>query len=63
MDTKCKRCDEVSNYMKIFAPDLDSLCEKYGIKKYTIKGESVDVDGDVDFSNQKLVKIPLSLVR
>jgi hypothetical protein len=49
-------------YIKIyedFRTDLDSLCEKYGIKNYTIKGESVDVDGDVDFSNQKLVKIPI----
>lgn len=49
-------------YIKIyedFHTDLDKLCEEYGITNYTINGESVDVDGDVDFSNRKLVKIPI----
>jgi hypothetical protein len=36
---------------------------KYGIKKHTIKGESVDVDGDVDFLTVVGSRYLLSLVR
>ena len=40
--------------------DIDSICQKYGIKNYTINEDgSIDVDGDVDLSNRKLIELPL----
>jgi len=40
--------------------DIDSICEKYGIKNYTINSDgTVDVDGDVYLSRRKLTKLPL----
>ena len=41
--------------------DIDSICEKYNIKNYTIDSDGiVDVDGDVDINNNRgLSKLPL----
>jgi hypothetical protein len=39
---------------------IDEICEKYGIKNYTINSDgSVDVDGDVYLSHKKLDKLPV----
>jgi hypothetical protein len=40
---------------------IDTICEKYNIKNYTINSDnSVDVDGDVDLYNKRLESIPLN---
>jgi hypothetical protein len=40
---------------------IDTICEKYDIKNYTINSDnSVDVDGDVGFWNKGLESIPLN---
>ena len=40
--------------------DIDSICEKWSIKNYTINGDgSIDVDGNVNLSNKRLTKLPL----
>ena len=40
--------------------DIDSICNKYGIKNYTINQDgTIDVDGDVYLHNKKLTKLPL----
>jgi len=39
---------------------VDSICEKYQIKNYSINSDgSIDVDGDVDISKQNLTKFPI----
>jgi hypothetical protein len=48
---------------KIFESNsqIDTICEKYNIKNYTINSDnSVDVDGDVDLYNKRLESIPLN---
>ena len=40
-------------HLKLFESfkDIDSICDEYGIKDYTINDDGlVDVDGDVDIS-------------
>ena len=40
--------------------EIDSICEKYGIKNYTINDDlTIDVDGNVDLFNNELKKLPL----
>jgi len=40
--------------------DIDSICKKCGIKNYTINSDgTVDVDGNVNFFNLQLTKLPL----
>jgi len=40
--------------------DIDSICEKYGIKNYTINSDGiVDVNGSVNLSGKDLTKLPL----
>ena len=40
--------------------EINDICKKYNIENYTINSDgSIDVDGDVDLSYMKLVKIPL----
>jgi hypothetical protein len=40
--------------------EIDQICRKYGIKKYTLNGDgSIDVDGDVYLNNRELSKLPL----
>ena len=40
--------------------EIDSICKKYGIKKYTINDDlSIDVNGDVNLSKKGLTKLPL----
>ena len=40
--------------------DIHSICEKYNIENYTINSDgTIDVDGDVNFYNQRLTKLPL----
>ena len=40
--------------------EIHDLCKKYGIKNYTINSDgNIDVDGNVDFYNQGLTKLPL----
>ena len=38
---------------------IKEICEKYQIKNYTINGDTVDVNGDVDLSKKRLTKLPL----
>jgi len=39
---------------------IESICDKYGIKNYTINSDgSIDVDGDVNLNYNNLTKIPL----
>ncbi len=39
--------------------DIDSICQEYNIKKYTINDDgTVDVDGDVDLFNNGLTELP-----
>jgi hypothetical protein len=48
---------------KIFESNsqIDTICEKYNIKNYTINSDnSVDVDGKVYFCDKKLESIPLN---
>ncbi len=41
--------------------EIDTICEKYNIKNYTINSDnSVDVDGGVDLWDKKLESIPLN---
>ena len=41
--------------------DVESICEEYGIKNYTINTDgSIDVDGDVDLRRKKLKNLPLN---
>jgi len=49
-------------YIKLYESfeNIDSICKKYGIKKYTINPDgTVDVDGDIDLSFKDLAKLPL----
>jgi hypothetical protein len=49
-------------YLKLFESfqNIHEICKKYGIKNYTINDdESIDVDGDVYLSGNRLTKIPL----
>ena len=40
--------------------DIDSICEKYGIRYYTINSDgTVDVDDNVSLSYKRLTKLPL----
>jgi len=40
--------------------DIDSICEEYGIRNYTINEDgSIDVDGDVYLYDKGLTKLPL----
>jgi len=40
--------------------DIDSICEKYGIKNYTINSDgTVDIDGNVNLSYKGLTELPL----
>ncbi len=40
--------------------NIKNICEKYGIKNYTINRDgSIDVDGGVDLRNMQLTKLPL----
>ena len=44
--------------------EIDSICQKYDIKNYTINEDgTVDVNGDVNLSFNKLTKIPLKFGR
>lgn len=44
--------------------DIDSICYKYGIENYTINDDgTIDVDGNVDLSHEKLTKLPLKFGR
>ena len=46
------------NYLK--DKEIHNICEKYGIKNYTINLDgSIDVDGNVNLQNKGLTKIPL----
>ena len=39
---------------------IDEICEKYGIKNYTINDDgSIDVDSDVYLNGSNLTQIPL----
>jgi hypothetical protein len=39
---------------------IESICRKYGIRNYTINEDySIDVDGDVNLSDEELLKLPL----
>ena len=38
---------------------IESICMKYGITNYTINGDVVDVNGDVNISSEGLTKLPL----
>lgn len=49
-------------YLKVFENfnDIDDVCRKYNIENYTINEDgSIDVDGDVDFTDKGISKIPL----
>ena len=49
-------------YLKLFEgfKDIEFICKEYGIKNYTINSDgSIDVDDDVDLSNDKLDILPL----
>jgi hypothetical protein len=40
---------------------IDEICNKYKIENYTINNDgSIDVDGDVDLSYEKLTELPLT---
>ena len=38
--------------------DIDAICQRYGIKNYTINNGLVDVDASVNLVNRKLTKLP-----
>ena len=38
---------------------IKEICKKYGIKNYTINGDTIDVNGDVDLKYSELKKLPL----
>jgi hypothetical protein len=41
--------------------DIDTLCEKFGIKNYTVNSNgSIDVKGDVNLANKNLAKLPIT---
>ena len=49
-------------HIKLFESfeDVESICSKYGISNYTINTDgSIDVDGDVNIDDKKLIKLPL----
>jgi hypothetical protein len=47
-------------FIKESSESIDSICQKYSIKNYTINEDgSIDVEGDVDLSYKELTKIPL----
>jgi len=49
-------------YIKLYESfeNIDSICEKYYIKNYTINSDgTVDVDGNIYLSRKKLIKLPL----
>lgn len=39
--------------------EIKQLCDKYGITNYTIENGLVNVNGDVDLSDNKLTKLPV----
>ena len=39
--------------------EIESICEKYKIKNYTINDGVVDVEGHVDLSVKNLIRLPL----
>ena len=39
--------------------EIHELCKKYGITNYTINNGLVDVDGNVDLSDENLTKLPI----
>ena len=48
------------NFIKESKKDIDSICEKYGIKNYTINEDgTIDVDESVSFYNRGLTELPL----
>ena len=49
-------------YLKIYEDfnDIHSICKEYGIKNYTIVDGKVNVNGNVDFSDRGLTKLPIS---
>jgi hypothetical protein len=49
-------------YLKIYEDfnNIENICKEYGIENYTIVDGKVNVDGDVDFSDRGLTKLPLS---
>lgn len=50
-----KLFEDFNNHQEVI-----TLCEKYGIENYTINEDlSIDVDGSVDISDMKLIKIPI----
>jgi hypothetical protein len=58
-----KKIDTFENFDSSFPQskkEIISICKKFRIKNYTINDDgSVDVDGDVDLSNNSLSKLPL----
>ena len=49
-------------YLKLFEgfKDIDRICRKYAIKNYIINSDgTIDVDGDVNLSNERLERLPL----
>ncbi len=39
--------------------DIDSICNKYGIKNYTIENGLVNVNGNVNLSKKRLTELPV----
>ena len=55
-------------YIKLFESmteiEVEKICKKYGIRNWTLNPDgTVDVDGNVDLSVQKLSKLPLKFGR
>ena len=47
-------------FIKESKTDIHSICKKYGINDYTINPDgSIDVDGNVNLSDNELTKLPL----
>ena len=47
-------------YLKLFESfeDIEKICREYWIRNYTINSDgSIDVDGNVDLSQENLIKI------
>ena len=52
--------EEILFFDKIKKYKIDKICEKYGIKNYTINSDgSIDVDDNVNLYNYRLTKLPL----
>ncbi len=51
------RCENIKDVPETY---INAVCSKYYIRKYTINDDhTIDVDGNVNISNEKLTKIPL----